>query len=458
VSTPLSVSQALALVKGSLEQISATIVGEISELSDKPGYKAVYFTLTDASAALSCLMWRTTFQRLGIELKQGMLIEVSGVFSVYAAKGRMNFDAKTLRLAGEGDLRLKVAQLAKKLEVEGLMDPQIKRPLPRYPSAVGLVTSPRGKAVHDVLRTLRRRYPLAEVLFAGVPVEGVDAAEHIVEGLRVIQASAAEVILLVRGGGSYEDLMPFNDERLARAIATSPIPVVTGIGHEPDNSIADMVADFRASTPTAAAERVVPDKAELVGTLSHLHTALDRSLLHTTERAEAFIESLRHRPLFTEPSFLLGTSELAVEGASHRLQQALPRRLERDARVVETALARMTLLAPNLLAPFAATVSLAAAQLDGLSPLSVLSRGYSIAYNQDGHIINTIDAVDLGERFRVHLADGSLDCTVKGKRHENLKDSQAKSLKEGLTENLEENLVEGPAGAVTERITEAEHV
>jgi exodeoxyribonuclease VII large subunit len=414
----LTVSQALALVKGSLEQITATIVGEISELSDKPGYKAVYFTLADASSALSCLMWRNNYQRTGVELRKGMLVEVSGVFTVYAAKGRMNFEAKSLRPAGEGELRLRVAQLAKRLEAEGLMDPRAKRALPRHPAAIALVTSPRGKALHDVLRTLRRRYPLAEALIVGVPVEGASAVEHIVEGLRLAQSSKAEVILLIRGGGSYEDLMPFNDERLARAIASSSLPVVTGIGHEPDNSIADMVADFRASTPTAAAEHIVPDAAELASTLSRQGAGLTRALRLTTQRAESVVERLLRRAVFTDALSLLKTPELQVEGAARRLQQAPPLKLERDALLVGGMRTRLSLLASNLLSPFTAAIALASARLDSLSPLAVLSRGYSIACDKDGHVIGTTDAVDLGEQLRVRLSDGSLECTVLGKQHE----------------------------------------
>jgi exodeoxyribonuclease VII large subunit len=415
---PLTISQALALVKGSLEQIAVTIIGEVSELSDKPGYKAIYFTLSDANAALPCLMWRNVHQRAGVELRRGMLVEASGTFSVYAAKGRMNFDVKALRLAGEGELRLRVAQLAKKLEAEGLMDPQRKRPLPRYPRAVALVTSPRGKAIHDVLRTLRRRYPLAEVLVAGVPVEGADAARHIIEGLNVAQRSQAEVILLVRGGGSYEDLMPFNDEALARALVASPLPVVTGIGHEPDNSIADMVADFRASTPTAAAERVTPDGAELTDVLAQSEARLARALRMTLQRAETTFAHLRARPLFADPSHLFKARELQLEGAAHRLQQALPFRLWQDRQHTRAMATRLALLGPNLLSPFREVAGLFAARLEGLSPLAVLARGYSVTCDQDGRVIDSVDAVDLGQQLLVRLSDGALDCTVEGKRRE----------------------------------------
>jgi exodeoxyribonuclease VII large subunit len=420
---PLSVSQALTLVKGSLEHIAVTIVGEVSELSDKPGYKAIYFTLSDADAALPCLMWRNVYQRIGVELRRGMLVEASGTFSVYAAKGRMNFDVKTLRLAGEGELRLKVAQLAQKLEAEGLMDPQKKRPLPRYPQAIALVTSPHGKAIHDVLRTLRRRYPLAEVLVAGVPVEGVDAARHIIEGIHVAQHSQAEVILLVRGGGSYEDLMPFNDEALVRAVAASTLPVVTGIGHEPDNSIVDMVADFRASTPTAAAERVVPDGAELISALARNQAGLARSLCVTLRHAETTFEHLQNRPLFVDPSHLFRARELQLEGAAQRLQQALPFRFWKDQQRTRTAATRLAVLGPKLLSSFQERVGLYAAQLEDLSPLAVLARGYSVIRNQDGRIISSVDAVDVGQHLHVRVANGSLNCTINEKHHESLTNS-----------------------------------
>ena len=254
----LSVSAAMGLAKNALEEVVVRLVGEVSEVNDKPGYKAVYFTVKDEKASLPCMMWMNRYQASGVALSVGALVELTGRFSLYAAKGRMNFDVFSVSLAGEGQLRLQVANLARELEAMGLMDPARKRPLPAYPETIGLVTSPRGAAVHDVLRTLRRRYPLARILFAGVPVEGPGAADGLVDGLAKVVFAGAEVVLLVRGGGSFEDLMPFNDRRLARTIAACPVPVVTGIGHEPDTSIADMVADVRASTPTAAAEAVAP--------------------------------------------------------------------------------------------------------------------------------------------------------------------------------------------------------
>lgn len=413
---PLSVTQALLLAKGSLEQISATIVGEISEFSDKAGYKAIYFTIRDNSSALPCLVWRNVFQRAGVEIRQGMLVEVSGVFSLYAAKGRMNFDVKSLRLAGEGDLRLKVAQLAAKLEREGLMDADKKRAVPEFPSAIAVVTSPRGKAIHDILRTLRRRYPLAEILLVGVPVEGAGAVESIIDGLRVAQASSAQVMILARGGGSYEDLMPFNDERLARAIAAMSIPLVTGIGHEPDNTIADMVADHRASTPTAAAEYVVPDIQELKGKLDSYALALPRALQAKLDRQDLMYGYLRNRPIFLDDTQVIAPFSLMLEGAAQRLQQQLPNKLERDCVFLETMRRRLQVLGSNLMRDAESAKALFATRLDALSPLGILGRGYSIAYDQDGHVVDSLVKVDLGQQLTIRLVDGTVDCCVTDKQ------------------------------------------
>ena len=241
----LSVSAAIRLVKEELDALPLCIEGEVSQVSNKPGYKAVYFTIKDKRAALPCMMWVNRYSQANVELKVGALVRVTGKLSIYAAKGTMNFEVSSLKLAGEGDIRLKIAQLAEKLTKEGLTDVRRKRAIPALPEKIGLVTSPRGAAVHDVLRTLRRRYPFVQVLLAGVPVEGADAPRYLVAGMKTVVDAGAELVLVVRGGGSFEDLMPFNDERLARTIAACPVPVVTGIGHEPDTTIADLVADLR---------------------------------------------------------------------------------------------------------------------------------------------------------------------------------------------------------------------
>jgi len=409
---PLSVSQAVALVKNSLEQISATIVGEVSEFSDKPGYKAVYFTIGDASASLSCLIWRNIYDAAGIQLRQGMLLEVSGIFSVYPAKGRMNFDVKALRPAGEGDLRLKVAQLARKLESEGLMETGRKRALPKLPGSIAVITSLYGKAVHDVLRTLRRRYPLTEVLLVGVQVEGIGAVQSISEGFAVAQKSSAEIILLVRGGGSYEDLMPFNDEILARMISSSQIPVVTGIGHEPDTTIADMVADYRASTPTAAAEHIVPDMEELQTRLNHARTTIKQLLKVGLDKKRSQYMFYRNRPIFCEPLQLIRSHALAFDGSALRLNKVLPNKLEYLSHRITTSHARLQILGSNFLRNYETQKVSFASNLHALSPVAVLSRGYSITFDENKHVVDSIKKAEPGQHLRIQLIDGLIGCQV----------------------------------------------
>ena len=363
VAPALSVSAAMGLAKNALEEVVVRLVGEVSEVNDKPGYKAVYFTVKDEKASLPCMMWMNRYQASGVALSVGALVELTGRFSLYAAKGRMNFDVFSVSLAGEGQLRLQVANLARELEAMGLMDPARKRPLPAYPEAIGLVTSPRGAAVHDVLRTLRRRYPLARILFAGVPVEGPGAADGLVDGLAKVVFAGAEVVLLVRGGGSFEDLMPFNDRRLARTIAACPVPVVTGIGHEPDTSIADMVADVRASTPTAAAEAVAPAQGEIAARIQGLGAAMGHAESRRLDALSIKMERVASLPLFREPTRLFDGEALALDDLSDRLGRALPEALREDRHrlgLIGEALGRML---PGLLSAPRGAVGAAAGRL-----------------------------------------------------------------------------------------------
>lgn len=431
---PLSVSAALALAKQSLEQITLSIVGEISDLSDNPRYKAIYFTLADQGAALPCLMWRSAFDRLGVQLKSGMQVEVRGRFSLYSAKGRMQFDVRELTLAGEGQLRAQVAQLAARLKAQGLMDEARKLPLPVLPEQIALVTSPRGKAVYDVLRTLRRRYPLARVLLFGVGVEGKDAPQGIIGALKAAEESTAELILLVRGGGSYEDLMPFNDEELARALAALNKPVITGIGHEPDTSIADMVASLRASTPTAAAEAAAPDSQELLATLSSRESALETGLRRCVERNRHQVTVLERSAVFSKERFLLAQPLQNLELTAMRLDRAIPTGLQvaktvvreadrrlRAASTTQTAERTLVLRRSRealrhggalLMSAQERALAGAAASLESLSPLAVLSRGYALGYDDKQQLLRTITQVQPGEHVTLRLEDGVIEARV----------------------------------------------
>lgn len=456
----LSVSAAMGLAKGALESVVVRLVGEVSEINDKPGYKAVYFTVKDEKASLPCMMWANRYQATGVTLSVGALVEMTGRFSLYAAKGRMNFDVFTVSLAGEGQLRLQVANLARELEAMGLMAAERKRPLPAYPEVVGIVTSPRGSVIHDMLRTLRRRYPLARVLVAGVPVEGAGAADAMVDGLAEVVFAGAEVVLLGRGGGSFEDLMPFNDRRLARTIAACPVPVVTGIGHEPDTTIADMVADVRASTPTAAAEAVAP----AAGQTEARFEALGRALHGAEERrlgdASRALERLGALPLFREPTRLFDGEALALDDLSDRLLRALPDSLREDRHRLRLLTEAVTRMLPGAVLPARAAVcsakgrlvvrgasltdrfsaalvadqgrlaaagehmtspsrravAVAAARLHDLSPLAVIGRGYAIARDSAGEVVRSVGQVEAGSPLVVTVGDGEIDCTVKGGR------------------------------------------
>ncbi|MGV8082939.1 MAG: exodeoxyribonuclease VII large subunit [Coriobacteriia bacterium] len=409
----ITVTEAMLAAKTALEGVRARVVGEVSEISDKPGYRAAYFTLSDGNTAMPCLMWRDAYEMSGIELRCGMLVEVSGSFSAYIAKGRMQFQVRSLLLAGEGDLRVKVAALARKLEAEGLMRPERKRALPRYPQRIAVVTSPRGKAVHDVLRTLRRRYPFAEVLVAGVTVEGAAAADEIVSGLQAASRCGADAILLVRGGGSYEDLMPFNAEQVARAVAACSVPVVTGIGHEPDTCIADMVADLRASTPTAAAEAVAPSKTTLDGAIARERRALANALKHRLSIARRDVSRLAERPVMRDPVALLAPVAQTIDLMEMRLARAIPERFSRDSLRLAHVRERLDFLGLRLLDRPSSRVMTAAARLEALSPLAVLSRGYAVCFAEDGRtVVREVKQVAPGDVVHVRVSDGRVNATV----------------------------------------------
>ena len=433
----LSVGDAMAMAKGALEQVRVRVIGEVTGATLKPGYKAIYFSVKDESAVMPCLMWRDAYDATGVRLADGQLVEVTGFFSAYAPKGRLQFQVRSIRLAGEGALRMQVAELARRLEAEGLTDPARKRALPVFPDRIGLVTSPRGKAVHDVIRTLARRYPSAELVIAGVAVEGDGAVGEIVRGLAAVGAEpGVDVVILARGGGSYEDLMPFSSEEVARAVAACPVPVVTGIGHEPDTSIADMVADVRASTPTAAAEAVAPDAAEVRRRLAATGRMLGSALSHRVNAAAHRLAMVAGRPVLHEPAALLGSLMQAVDALAAGLDRVLPERMacergavdglaerlvrgaarfgEREGVACERHRERLDGAGQVLVTNAATAIAVAAARLEDLSPLGILRRGYAVCYGEDGSVVRENTQVSRGERVRVRVAVGHLDCQVEG--------------------------------------------
>lgn len=430
----LSVSAAITIAKSLLQQHAFRITGEVSELSDKLGYKAVYFTIKDNDATLSCLMWKNRYAQAGVPLRIGAKVVVTGKFTIFAPKGRMNFEVSSLSLAGDGDLRAQVAALAEKLRQEGLMDTARKRPLVIYPQRIGLVTSPRGAAVHDVLRTLRRRFPAAKILLAGVPVEGKQASLSMIEALHTVVAAGAEEVLVVRGGGSFEDLMPFNDEALARAIAQCPVPVITGIGHEPDTSIADMVADYRASTPTAAAEAVSPHQRDVALLLDEDARRMKSVMMARLNRSDEYLNQIAARPVFRDPLSLFATDfqmldvlQMSLDRSlgrylpvqiqnlnqlSHALNQAELALLHRYRDSLVSLQTVLEKVGTKSLEPRVSEVALMAARLHDLSPLKTLARGWSIAHNKDGVVVQSITQVKPGDRLSVRVKDGLIDTNV----------------------------------------------
>lgn len=431
---PFSVTGALGLAQKALQDIIVTLVGEVSEVSAKAGYKAVYFTVKDEKSSLSCMMWNNRYQNAGVQIKVGMKVELTGRFTLYAARGTMNFDVFSIKLTGEGELRLQIARMMAKLAAEGLTAPDRKRALPEYPQRIGLVTSPRGATVHDVLRTLRNRYPYGRVLFAGVPVEGASAPAAMIAGIDCVCQAGAEVVLLIRGGGSIENLMPFNDEALARAIAACPVPVVTGIGHETDTTVADLVADLRALTPTAAATAVSPDSIALMEQLSHTGRRMHNGLSRRLERSRLILERYAEKPVLKDVTTLLSPAALELDGLQSRLFQALPNRMQQDRTHMALLQARLSsLLAHALDAPSgqcqeAATrlrsvacsmldshrrsLATAAAQLDALSPVAVLARGYAVVRNDQGDLVSSVEHVRKKDQLRIQVSDGTLSAQV----------------------------------------------
>lgn len=349
-----------------------------------------YFTLKDREGALRCVMFRSQAQRLRFKPENGMKVIARGRVSVFPRDGAYQLYCSGLSPDGVGDLAVAFEQLKAKLFEEGLFDENHKKPLPRYPRTIAIVTSSAGAAVHDMIRILRRRYPAAKVALLPVRVQGAEAPAEIAGAIRYANRyRVGDLIITGRGGGSMEDLWAFNDERLARAIYESDLPVISAVGHEPDVTIADFVADARASTPSNAAEIAVPDQMEL---LRWLRGAGER-----IAQAEESKLRLCRRQLETIADKRVMKDQLAYVQDRRMLLTHLHQRLG-DLSSRSMGAKRQTYLA-------------LAASLDAMSPLKVLSRGYAVARN-DGGIIKSYRDAPTGSRIEVALGEGTLDCTV----------------------------------------------
>ena len=391
---PVSVTQLTQYIKLLLDRdeilSQACVRGELSNYKiHSSGHH--YFTLKDEGAVISCVMFRSDAMRLRFRPETGMKVILSGRVSLFPKSGQYQIYVSHMQPDGVGDLAVAFEQLKKKLSAEGLFDPARKKPLPRYPGTVAMVTSPTGAAVQDMIRILGRRWPLARVLVCPVRVQGAGAAEEIAAMLDYVDGhDLADVIITGRGGGSMEDLWAFNEEIVARAIARCDIPVISAVGHEPDVTIADFAADVRAATPSNGAEIAVCDQSELRDALGQLTVRLtraqDRRISALTDR----LNRLKASPVMRSPEGAIQQRELLLELLRQRLEHAGTRRFQQE----EQRLARL------------------AGRLDALSPLKVLARGYALASREDGTVIRAAGELAPGEPIRLRLGQGSARCTV----------------------------------------------
>ena len=391
VLTPSQVGQ---YIKGFMDRdrvLSGLLVrGEISNYKLYPSGHH-YFTLKDGEGALRCVMFRGDAASLRFRPENGMLVIAAGRVTVFPRDGQYQLYCSRLTPEGAGDLHVAFEQLKEKLLREGLFDQSRKKPIPPYPGTVALVTSPAGAAVRDMIRILRARWPMTKVKVLPVRVQGEGAAEEIAAAIRWANwKQAADLIITGRGGGSMEDLWAFNEEVVARAIFDSEIPVISAVGHEPDVTIADFVADLRASTPSNAAELAVPDRREVYAALLGGRERLEQGMAHRLLRSRQALERLAKSRPMTDPASYFRDKRLLLDYQSGRLARGLERTVAGE----KERLARL------------------AASLDAMSPLKVLGRGYAIAQREDGSLLTRASEAKSGERFALRLSDGSVTCRV----------------------------------------------
>jgi len=376
----------------------------------------LYFTLKDERAQLRAVMFRLEARQVAFEIKDGLKVICRGRISVYEPRGEYQLVVEIIEPKGKGALQLAFEQLKEKLKAEGLFDPQRKKKLPLLPKKIGVVTSPRGAAIVDILRILERRFARLHVVIYPVRVQGEGAAEEIVEGIEYLSHQPdIDVLIVGRGGGSIEDLWAFNEEKVARAIFRSPIPVISAVGHEVDFTIADFVADVRASTPSAAAELVIEKEAALVERLVSLEKTLQRALELGLQRRWNEVQRLAENRVFQGFRLWLRHRSQRVDELEERAREALRAHIRR---VSENRL-RVALLAEKLQAEikrgFQARRSAwekLASELHTLSPLNILERGYTLCWTDGGRLIQSIEEVKEKDRVVVTFWRGEFGCRV----------------------------------------------
>jgi len=390
----LSITQLNEYIRGRMDADpllnTVAVRGEISNYKQYPSGHH-YFTLKDEASALRCVMFKGNAMRLRFRPENGMKVIAVGKVSVYPRDGAYQLYCVSLTVDGVGDLYVAFEQLKKKLAAQGLFDPAHKKPLPKYPGRIGIITSSAGAAVHDMLRILNKRYPLSRVYLLPVRVQGAQAPGEIASAIRYANYyQLADLLIVGRGGGSIEDLWAFNDEQVALAIYQSQIPVISAVGHEPDVTISDYVADLRAATPSNAAELAVPDQDALRQSLDAQVSAMAAALTRQIKASRQHLNALAASPALQSPTGYLEQRAQQVLLLKNRLVSAQNQSI---------AARKQKYIA-------------AAAKLDAMSPLKVLTRGYSMTRREDGTVIRSVTQVEPGERVRISLEDGTLQATV----------------------------------------------
>ena len=390
----LSISQINTYIKSMMDGDAllngVAVRGEISNYKVYPSGHH-YFTLKDEGGALKCVMFKGNAIRLRFRPENGMKVIAVGKISVFPRDGAYQLYCTAMAMDGVGDLYAAFEQLKKKLEAQGLFDPAHKKPLPAFPGTIGIITSSAGAAVHDMLRILRARYPLTKVRLLPVRVQGAEAPGEIAGAIGYANYyHLADLLIVGRGGGSIEDLWAFNDEQVAHAIYRSEIPVISAVGHEPDVTISDFVADLRAATPSNAAELAVPDQDALRQALDSMSAAMATALSRQVRGARRQFQILAASPALQSPVGYLHQRRNALELVKNRMLTAQNQQIHRNKQ------------------RFIAQTS----KLDAMSPLKVLSRGYAMAQTGDGSLLRSVQQTKAGECIRISLADGQLEANV----------------------------------------------
>ena len=413
------VSELTEVIKGLLKPFDKIFVeGEIS------GWKVyasghAYFTLKDAGAQLACVMFSSAIARCRVaaRLKDGAKVCLYGRLDVYAPRGSYQLVVLAAKIAGEGDLMAKFNELKERLQREGLFEAARKRPLPFLPHRIAIVTSPSGAVIHDMCTVLTRRFPNVEIRLYPVKVQGPGAKEEIVEGIRFFgrpsSAWVPDVLIVGRGGGSIEDLWAFNEECVVRAVAESPVPVVSAVGHETDFTLCDFAADVRAGTPSIAAEIVVPVKAELLQQVRELAARLKRAPQHA---GETFAQRIDHLTLRLSAALRDGTADTAarLDRLAQRLLPAIKEAVTCAERRIDKSDSLLLPTVKDAVAGGERRLVAARAKLDLLDPNSPLKRGYSLTFREDGRIVRRAGDVRAGDRLTTRLGEGQVVSEVKG--------------------------------------------